>query len=729
MDDAIVGSVESIVFSSDETGFTVASLKEAKSGEMVSIVGTMPALMAGEQVVCTGSWKHHPRHGRQFDVEKYESKVPADLLGIEKYLGSGLISGIGPKYAERIVKKFGLKTMEIIDKYPGRLREVEGMGQKRVDKITQCWADQRSIRELMIFLQGHGIKPSVAQKVFKVHGEKSIEVIKENPFMLARTIFGIGFTSADEIATKLGIEKDAPVRIDAGIEYLLWNLSTEGHVCCPMQEVIDLATQTLAMSEEKIKDRLVALELDGKIVKANLENGPHLWVKPLYASEVGIAREMSRLLEAPCAIRPIDGEKGIAWIEEEMAIDLAKEQKVAIEEAMSDKVHIITGGPGTGKSTITKAILKMSEKLTGDILLAAPTGRAAKRMTEITRRKAATIHSLLEVDFQSGGFKKDGDSPLSCSLLIVDEASMIDTPLMYALLKAIPSKARLILIGDIDQLPSVGAGNVLKDMIDSDCVPVTRLTEIFRQARGSKIITTAHSINRGYMPSTENEETSDFFFIEKDDPVDIAQTILYLVEHRIPEKFRFHRTDDIQVLAPMKKGAIGIENLNHILQERLNPSDSPLQKYGRSFHLGDKVMQIRNNYDKKVYNGDIGRVVGIDRDDQTLSVVFDGKEITYSFLDLDELVLAYAVSIHKYQGSESPCVIIPVHTTHFKLLYRNLLYTGITRGRKLVILIGTKKALGIAIKNEEVQKRCTGLKELMMKNLTESPGTQLSSSP
>lgn len=715
--DQITGCIENIVFTSEDTGFTVANLKEPRKKDLTSIVGVMPTIQPGETLFCEGIWKHHARHGKQFEVISYRQTAPQDLLGIQKYLESGFIKGIGPAYAKKIVDTFGLDTLKVIDETPHRLTEIEGIGPKRVELIEECWQDQKAIRGVMIFLQGHHIGPSLAQKIYKLYGDESIAKVQENPYALAKKIFGVGFKTADTIAKNLGFAPSSPHRIDAGIEYLLWEVSGEGHTCLPHEELLTQASALLELDSSLIEERLDALVLSESLVRTHLDQTLFYWVKPLYLAEIGIARELERLVTSKCSLRSIDATKALDWMEEKMGLKLAAQQKLAASLSLEEKVHVITGGPGTGKSTITKGILRITEKLTNNILLAAPTGRAAKRMSEITRKKAFTIHSLLEFDYNHGGFKKDRDNPLVCDLLLIDEASMIDTQLMYALLKAIPSHARVIFIGDVDQLPSVGAGNILKDLILSERLVVTELSQIFRQAAGSKIITNAHKINKGYFPDISNPEGTDFVFIEAEDPSEIQAKILHLIQTELPENYHFNSIDDIQVLSPMRKGGVGIENLNHLLQSHLNPSKTPLFKMGKTFHVHDKVMQLKNNYDKKVFNGDVGRILSIAQAEQEVVVDFDGQSVAYDFSELDELALAYAVSIHKYQGSECPCVIIPIHISHFKLLYRNLVYTGITRGKKLVILIGTKKALFIAIKNDEVKKRFTGLKSFLMQTL------------
>lgn len=711
--DQLSGYIENIVFSSEETGFAVVRLKRPREKDLTTLIGTMPGINPGETIHCRGVWKHHPKHGRQFEVSHYELTAPVDILGIQKYLESGMVKGIGPIYAKRIVEKFGVETLKIIDKFPYRLLEVPGIGEKRIEKIESCWDEQKSIRRVMIFLQSHKVSPAFARKIFKAYGEDSIERVQENPYALAKNIFGIGFKTADSLAQNMGIAKDAPVRLQAGIEYVLWELSNDGHVCYPIERFLLEAEKILEVSIEKIRAEIDSLEKEERVVTEDLEleegKEPGIWVRPLFMAELGIARELKRIQQSECLIRSVLLDKAVDWAQEKLRMRFAKEQKEAIRQCLSEKLHVVTGGPGTGKSTITRAILSITSKLTDKITLAAPTGRAAKRLGEITYKKAFTIHSLLEFDFQQGGFKRNKDNPLKCRLLIIDEASMIDTQLMYHLLKAIPDETRVIFIGDIDQLPSVGPGNVLKDMIASEKISVTRLKHIFRQGRGSRIVQSAHRINAGYFPDLTPEKDSDFHFLPLEHPEEILTQTVQLIKKEIPQSHGFHPIDDIQVLSPMKRGLIGTDNFNHVLQKELNPQSTQLHQMGRTFQPHDKVMQIRNNYDKHVYNGDVGRILEIDQEEQKVTVNFDGKEVIYDFSELDELMLAYAVSVHKYQGSECPCVIIPIHISHFKLLFRNLLYTGLTRGKKLVFLLGTKKALAIAINTDNAQKRYTGL--------------------
>ena len=710
----INGHIERITFQNPENGYTVARLKERGKKDLTTVVGTLTTVQVGETVHCKGFWKNDINYGFQFQVKEYEVQRPSSKEGIKKYLSSGLVKGIGPVFAERIVEYYSTNTLDVIDDNPDALLEVNGIGKKRLERIKATWDEQRAIREVMIFLQGFGISPTFAKKVFREYQEKSMEVIKENPYQLARDIWGIGFKTADTAARKMGMATDADIRIDSGVEYVLSELSNEGHTCYPVDLFLVAAQELLQVESSLIDDRLEAILAEDRIIIQPLEiegeMKAFIWLKLFFICERGIAKEWRRILKGVSPLRKIDIEKAIQWAQDQSNITLAANQKTAVGQCFQEKIHIITGGPGTGKSTITKVILSIAKKITEKILLAAPTGRAAKRMHEITKLEAKTIHSLLEFDFNINGFRKNADNPLNCDIIIVDEASMIDTVLMYNLLKAIPTHARLILVGDTDQLPSVGPGNVLKDLIDSNVCPTTTLTEIFRQAAHSQIITNAHAINHGQFPNITNDKAGDFFFIERADPEAILATIPDLVKTRLPSKYGFDSIQDIQVLSPMNRGIIGTRNLNTVLQKALNPSTNPLIKMGRTFHLKDKVMQLRNNYDKEVFNGDVGSITKIDPIEQELIVNFEGNEVIYDFSDIDQLTLAYAASVHKFQGSECPCIIMPLHTTHYMMLYRNMFYTGITRGKKLVVVIGTKKAISMAVRNDKIAKRYAGLR-------------------
>ncbi|MGM0428663.1 MAG: SF1B family DNA helicase RecD2, partial [Thermodesulfobacteriota bacterium] len=674
--------------------------------------------MPGEIIKMRGEWTNHPRYGEQFKIIHYKTSVPASVFGIQKYLGSGLIKGIGPVMAKRITKQFGKKTLDIIEEEIERLAEVEGIGEKRIRMIAQAWEAQKEIREVMLFLQSHGVSSGYATKIFKQYGDRSIQVVKENPYRLATDIFGIGFVTADRIAEKLGFDKHSELRAEAGILYVLNQLSDDGHVYYPYEPLIDKCIEILEVEREIISQALQTLSREDRIVIEELkglellgESHTAVYLAKFHVSESGVANRLAALIKAPKSIRKIKTAKAIDWVQKQLSIRLAEKQVEAVRCSVENKVMVITGGPGTGKTTIINAILKIFSKLGVNILLAAPTGRAAKRMSETTGHEARTIHRMLEYSLQKGGFQKNEDHPLNCDLLIVDEASMVDIILMHHLMKAMPPQATFILVGDVNQLPSVGAGNVLKDIIGSGAVTVVELNEIFRQARESLIIVNAHKINGGIIPPLQSSGPSDdFYFIEQDDPNAVLRIILDLVSKRIPGRFGFDPIDEIQVLTPMHKGTVGAGNLNAELQKTLNPSGEGIMRGERTFRVGDKVMQIKNNYDKEVFNGDIGRIKQVDEENQEALISFDGKDVPYDYTDLDEIVLAYAVSIHKSQGSEYPAVIMPVLTQHYILLQRNLIYTGVTRGRKLVVMAGTKRALAIGVKNDKTQKRYTHLR-------------------
>ncbi len=715
------GQIERITYTNEDNGFTIAKVKVDGRKDLVTVVGTLLAPMPGEIIQTKGEWTRHRKYGEQFRVVHYKSMVPASVHGIEKYLGSGLIKGIGPIMAKRIVKEFGKDTLEIIENDIERLAEVEGIGTKRTQMIKRAWDEQREIRDVMIFLQAHGVGSGYATKIFRHYGDQSIEVVKKNPYRLATDIFGIGFLTADRIAERLGFEKDSEVRAEAGILYVLNQLCDEGHVYYPYEPLIEKCHETLQVDREVIVKGFGTIALDKRIVIEDLnpdleefrENNKAVYLARFHFSEKSIATRLKRLINAPKAIRKIDTEKATGWVQKQLDITLAQRQVEAVRCAVEDKVLVITGGPGTGKTTIVNAVLKIFRRVGVRIMLAAPTGRAAKRMSEATGHEAKTIHRMLEYSIRKGGFQKNEENPLKCDLLIVDEASMIDTVLMYHLVKAVPPTATFILVGDSNQLPSVGAGNVLQDIIRSGLVKVVELNEIFRQARESSIIVNAHRINNGILPSLKpsGQKVNDLYFIEQENPEEVLRIILELVKDRIPKRFGFDPVDDVQVLTPMHRGVVGAGNLNVELQRVLNPRGGGLTRAGMNLNVNDKVMQVVNNYDKEVFNGDIGRIMRVHSEIQEVTIVFDGREVTYEYSDLDEIVLAYAVSVHKSQGSEYPAVIIPILTQHYVLLQRNLVYTAVTRGRKLVVLVGTKKALAIGVRNDKTQKRYTYLRQ------------------
>lgn len=712
----LTGQVERITFLNEENGYTIARVKVYGRHDLVTVVGSLMGPAPGEILKMKGEWANHPKYGEQFKVVYYHTAVPASVYGIRKYLGSGLIKGIGPKMAKRIVKKFGESTLDVIEAEDKRLLEVDGIGTKRLEMIRGAWADHREIREVMIFLQSHGVSSGYATKIFKQYGGGAITVVRENPYRLAHDIHGIGFLTADKIAEKLGFDKNSAVRIQAGILYVLSQMSDEGHVYYPHGMLVEKCTEILDVSVGAIGEAMGAIVAEKRIVMEPLpgdDAAGHdmaVYLDLFYYCERNIAGKINTLVRSPVPLPPVDIEASIARAQGSLSIQLADEQKKAVRWALENRVLVITGGPGTGKTTIIKAVLTLFHGLHLKVLQAAPTGRAAKRMGEATGHEARTIHRLLEFSFKSGGFEKNAEKPLDCDVLIVDEASMVDTLLMHHLLKAVPPDARLILVGDVNQLPSVGPGNVLNDIISSGVVPVVALTEIFRQARESRIIVNAHKINHGKLPDIRaSGRRSDFYFRERETPEETLDFIIELATDHIPRVFGLDPVDDIQVLTPMHRGVAGATNLNKALQNALNPRPDDLIRGNRVFRVNDKVMQVRNNYDKDVFNGDIGRIRRISTELQEVVITFDGREVTFDFADLDELVLAYAVSVHKAQGSEYPAVILPVLTQHYILLQRNLIYTAVTRGKQLVILVGTPKALAIGVHNNKPQQRYTRL--------------------
>ena len=713
------GQLERVTYANEENSYTVAKVKVKGRRDLVTVVGNIASPQAGQVLKMKGQWVNHPRFGEQFKAVYCECSVPATSAGIQKYLGSGLIKGIGPIMAKRIVARFGEGTLDVIDQEPDRLAEIEGIGEKRIAMIKKAWEEQKEIREVMLFLQGHGVSATYASKIFKTYGQDSIRIVQDNPYRLAGDIFGIGFVTADRIAQKLGFAADSPSRLQAGVLFVLHQCADEGHVYYPKDELLTRCTEILDVQAGLIHQALEALRQEREVILEELAEGEDrkpvqaVFLTKYHFSETSIAGKLKKLLQSPKSIRPVDTAKALSWVQEAYGIRLADKQAQAVQKALQDKVLVITGGPGTGKSFLLQAILKIVARMGAGILLAAPTGRAAKRMNESTGFEAKTIHRLLEFDFQKGGFKKNEEHPLNCDLLVIDEMSMVDTVLMHHLLKAVRLDSTLVLVGDVNQLPSVGAGNVLQDIIRSGSVPVVELSEIFRQARESSIIVNAHRINAGEFPrlTPRQDKLDDFFFVQEENPERVLEKIQHLVLHRIPSRFRLDPLRDTQVLSPMNKGIVGVANLNAVLQACLNPRGREIVRGGKTFRIGDKVMQTKNNYDKDVYNGDIGTITGLDSELQEVKIGFPDKSVAFELSELDELVLAYAVSIHKSQGSDYPAVVLPLLTQHYIMLQRNLVYTAITRGRKLVVLIGTKKALAISINNAQTQKRYTRLEQ------------------
>ncbi|WP_370770193.1 ATP-dependent RecD-like DNA helicase [Eubacterium ramulus] len=724
----IRGVVERITYQNPENGYTVLKCAVKSYKELVTVIGSLLDVNVGSVLLIYGNWKVDSRYGRQFAAESWEETLPATVFGIEKYLGSGLIKGVGPKYAKKIVAQFGIETLEVIETDISRLQEVDGIGKKRIKMIRDSWERQKEIKNVMLFLQDHGVSTSFAAKIYRQYGNESLDKMKENPFQMADDIWGIGFKTADGIAQKLGFAKEAYVRLRSGIMYTLSNLADEGHVFAYQEQLIAKAAELLEAEESSIVMTLDQMIMDKDLICETVDYNTDqaemkaIYLPAFYYAEAGVAGKLKRLAQAPAAdrlwhalmdARQKTGNESlsidVSKIQEKVHMEYDEIQADAIRKAAVSKVMVLTGGPGTGKTTTTQGIIAAYRSFGLKILLAAPTGRAAKRMTEATGLEAKTIHRLLECK-PPEGYQKNEDNPLEGDVLIIDECSMIDMILMNALLKAIPEGMRLILVGDIDQLPSVGAGNVLRDIIDSGVFPVVRLTRIFRQAQSSRIIMNAHAINEGKFPDISNGKNTDFFYIEKEDPEEAVQEIVRLVKNNLP---RYYKTpwNHIQVLTPMQKGIVGAANLNLALQEALNPQGDGLRRGGYLFRAGDKVMQIRNNYEKEIFNGDIGTVESVDLQERMLKVNFDQHIIEYEASELDELVHAYATTIHKAQGSEYPIVVMPVLMNHYVMLQRNLIYTGITRAKKVLVIVGTRKALSYAVRNVTVTKRNTFLKE------------------
>lgn len=713
--------VERITYQNAENGYSVMKVKVKGYDDLVTLVGNLLEVPAGSVLLCEGEWRVDKRYGQQFQCETWEEVMPATAYGIKKYLGSGLVKGIGPKFAKLIVGHFGTDTIEVIETDIERLYEVPGIGKKRVEKIRESWEKQKDIKNVMLFLQGFGVSTAYAAKIYRQYGKESIDKVKENPYRLADDIWGIGFKTADGIARKMGYEMNDERRLRSGLIYTLNQLADEGHCYAEEQQLIATARQLLEADEECIRTAMThAIETEDLML-----DGTGIYLPPFYYAECGTANRLSTLVHTKEVGSIFTARFDLAKLQRETGIEYDEVQVEAIRQAIASKVMVLTGGPGTGKTTTTKAIITALQSAGMRILLAAPTGRAAKRMSEATGMEAKTIHRLQEYNPQDG-YKRNDENPLEGDALIVDEYSMIDIILMNNLTKALPTTMRLVLVGDIDQLPSVGAGNVLRDIIDSGVIPVVRLTRIFRQAQSSRIVMSAHAINRGCFPDISNGQHTDFFFMKQEEPEKVAETIVSLVRDRLPKAYR-QPTANIQVLTPMQRGVVGAANLNMALQQALNHNTAALVRGGYTYKEGDRVMQLRNNYDKDVYNGDLGYVHSMDMEERTLTVDFDGQLVEYEVSELDELTLAYATTIHKSQGSEYPIVVMPVLMTHYVMLQRNLIYTGITRAKKICVLVGQTKTLAYAIHNMKVLKRNTRLKERLAPTATDSIATALNS--
>lgn len=720
--ESIAGAIERVTFHNPDNGFAVLRVEAKGHRGIITVVGQMARAVAGEYIEATGVWHEDSERGRQFKAASITTAAPTSREGIEKYLGSGLVKGIGPHYARRIVAVFGEKTLAVIDESPTFLKEVKGIGPRRIQQIRESWRQQRAVRDIMLFLHSHDVGTGRAVRIYKTYGEKAIEKVKENPYRLASDIWGIGFQTADSLARKLGVGQDSPQRAQAALRHVLLELTDEGHCAATEGDAVQRASRLTGIGEDILRGAVATAIEQKELIRDGVAAAePLLYLRHLYHAEDGVAQMLKQLMVGAhplaSAQSSFNAPAALEWVERRMGFAFADAQRQAIREACMLKVLVVTGGPGVGKTTIVRGILEifLAKKLR--CILCAPTGRAAKRLAETTVCEAKTIHRLLE--FDRGGPKRDRERPLEMDLLIVDEASMVDISLMHQLLRATPAYSCIVLVGDVDQLPSVGPGMVLADIIASKAVPTVRLSEIFRQAQESGIVRAAHAVHEGRTDevwqaghSADGNKLGDFFFIEVEQPAVILERVVTLMRDRIPARFGLDPFQDIQVLTPMNRSELGVRNLNLRLQEVLNPpqSEGPeVARFGTTFRCGDKVLQTRNNYDRGVFNGEIGRVGAIDLDGQELTVRFDGQDVVYDFDDLDELTLAYALTIHKSQGNEYPAIVIPLHTQHFLLLQRNLLYTGLTRGKKLVVLVGSRKALGLAVERQDTQRRLTAL--------------------
>jgi len=718
------GTVERIVFAGGDGTFTVARLRVEEASEPVTIVGSLLGIPVGATLRVVGQQEANPRFGPQVRVSSYTEVDPATLEGLRRYLGSGLVKGIGPEFAARIVERFGIRTLEILDESPHRINEVSGIGPSRAKAIKQAWAAQREVRKVMVFLQGHGVSPAFATRIYKRYGASSIARVRENPYRLAFDVWGIGFLSADRLASTLGIDRESDVRVEAGVRHVVEEASTSGDVFVPEERLLRLAAHLLGVDGTKVAAALERLAKSGELALearvgeslAEGEGGAAVYGAALWNAEESAARGLARLAAAPLPPVSLDIERAVAWYEKTFGLALAPRQSEAVRRALSEKVVVITGGPGVGKTTIVRGIVAILAKKGLRVALAAPTGRAAKRLSEATGMPASTLHRLLQWQPAEAAFGCNADNPLEVDLLVVDESSMLDTRLCADLVAALPPACRLILVGDVDQLPSVGPGAVLKDILASGVIPSVRLTEIFRQAASSLIVTNAHRIHDGEVPDFgqapgeggSSADARDFFFLEEDDAAAAANLVRDLVVSRLPKRYGV-LPSDIQVLAPMHRGELGAGRLNQLLQEALTAGAASVERGDRIYRVGDKVMQLRNDYEKDVFNGDLGRITAVDAEERTLTVAFEERPVVYESDEWDQIALAYAMTVHKSQGSEYPVVVIPLHTQHFVMLQRNLLYTAVTRGKRLVVLVGSRKALGLAVRRADTAFRCSRL--------------------
>ena len=719
------GAVERVTFHSEESGFCVLRVKVRGQRDLMTVVGTAATVNAGEHVECEGEWVNDRTHGLQFRARQLRVVPPATVEGIEKYLASGMVRGIGPYFARRLVEAFGERVFDVIEREPDRLLELDGIGPRRRERVVQAWGEQKAVREIMVFLQSHGVGTARAVRIYKTYGDAAIDRVRENPYRLALDIHGVGFKTADALAQRLGVPRDSQLRAEAGVRHVLQELSGEGHCAAGRAALAERASELLEIPAEVVARAIEAEVAAGHLIAEDVDGEPSLFLAALHRAEAGVAAHLARLLRGPAPWGPIDPVRALPWVEGRTGLTLSESQREAVAQAVNGKVTLITGGPGVGKTTVVNAILRIVRAKGAEVLLCAPTGRAAKRLAESTGLEAKTIHRLLELDPRSFEFKRNADHRLEADLVVTDEVSMVDVVLMSQLLRAVPERAALLLVGDADQLPSVGPGAVLADLLASGRVPAVRLTEIFRQASASRIVVNAHRINRGQMPLPADPPgaPSDFYLVTALTPEDVHARLLEVVTERIPRRFGLDPVRDVQVLTPTNRGGLGARALNVELQQRLNPEAEPrLTRFGSTYAPGDKVIQTVNDYDKEVFNGDIGRIARIDPEEGTLTVDFDGRSVEYEAGELDELALAYATSVHKSQGSEYPAVVMPLAMQHYPLLERNLLYTAVTRGRRLVVVVAQPRALAMAVRTVRSAGRVTNLAERLRRALPAAVG-------